>query len=1175
MASKDEFFALLKQRRFAPIFLCQFFSAFADNVFRCSLLILATFHETIASGYNKSMIAALIGGIVILPFFLFSSLAGQIADRFEKSRLIFVIKSVELVVMCLGVFALFTQSLSFLIFILFLNMTQAAFLGPLKYSLLPFYLKGGEIITGNALIESSTFIAILLGSITGGIAISLPQTSLYVISTILILSSLVAWGSSWYLLKSPSADPSLKINPNLYTTSLEIIRSASQDRTLFLSIIGISWFWVIGSMFLTQIASYGKEVIGGNQSLVNLFLFMFTLGIGLGSYLCKSLSKEKIDPRHITWGAIGMTIFIIDLVIASQDVNFAHPDLIGISQFLFFSTNVAHNWRILMDLTMIAVCGGLFTVPLYTTLQIDSDPKFRSRVIAANNIINAFFMVVSSIISMILIAMHVSILSIFFIMGIVNVYVMYRISRLVPQSLLQLFAHGILRVLFRVEVTGLKHFYASGKRTLIIANHTSFLDAILLFAFIPERLNFAIYSHYIDRWWIRILKSSVNLLPLDPVSPMATKHLIEFLKEDKKCLIFPEGRISVTGSLMKIYDGPGMVADKAEATILPIRIDGAQYSYFSHLRGVVRRQLFPKITITILPSQNVTVDHNIKGKERRKIMSNKVYDIMAGMMFETSSYQKTIFSSLIEAAKIHGMSRPIVEDIHWEPQTYRRLLMRSFILGKFLFDRTVLGERVGILLPTSIAALTSFLGLHSIGRVPAMLNYSLGTQILSDTCQLARIRSVITSRTFIEKAYLVDIIQTLSANVQVIYIEDIRSQISIGEKIYGFWCSLFPETAYRSIRQVTKPEDSAVILFTSGSEGVPKGVGLSHLNLNANRFQVISTVDFNSQDTVLNVLPMFHSFGLTGGTLIPLLQGIRTFYYPSPLHYRTITYVAYDINATIFFATDTFLSRYARLAHPYDFFATRYVFAGAEKLQPETKQLWMERFGIQILEAYGTTETAPALSLSTRMHHKDGYVGRLLPDIQYHLKPVEGISDGGQLLVKGPNVMLGYINSHTGRIVPTSSKFTDFDEESQLGWYDTGDIVRVDEQGFVKILGRLKRFAKIGGEMISLVAIEDRLNVLWPEHKNVMFAVPDARKGEQLILLTTGIITREQISTSLKKQGFTELYFPKTIFHVDQIPLLATGKVDLRGAKSIAESLLAQKNEEKASFDYHAKEVYE
>lgn len=724
-------------------------------------------------------------------------------------------------------------------------------------------------------------------------------------------------------------------------------------------------------------------------------------------------------------------------------------------------------------------------------------------------------------------------------------------------SLLRLFLKGFLKLLFRVEVKGLDHFYASPKRTLIVANHASFLDGLFLFAFVPDQLHFAIDSHYANKWWVRALKQIVPLIPLDPENSMAAKRLIEHLRQERKCVIFPEGRMTVTGALMKIYEGPAMIADHSGAAILPIRLEGSQYTFFSHLQGIVRRKLLPKITLTILPSQVIAVDANIKGEQRHKIMANKIYDIMTHMMFEASPYGATLFNALVDAAHTHGMRCLIVEDVQRTPQTYRHLFVRIFILGRYLIKKTKTAEHVGILLPSSVGALVSFFGLHSIGRIPVMLNFSLSSQGLLDSCSLASVRLVLTSRRFVAMARLEESVEELREKVQILYLEDLKTQISLFAQLSGLIKAYFPNLTYRPWNRVVKPDDPAVILFTSGSEGAPKAVVLSHTNINANRFQIISLSDFNSKDLVLNVLPMFHGFGLTGGTLAPLLQGIRTFHYPSPLHYHAIPGIAYDIKATIFFATDTFLNQYARVAHPYDFFSIRYVFAGAEKLQSQTRQLWIERFGIHILEAYGATETAPALCINTRMYHKTGSVGRFLPAIQHYLKPIEGIPCGGQLFVKGPNVMRGYLDAQTKNIIPPSC---DLGKGIEGGWYDTGDIVTVDEEGFVNVLGRIKRFAKIGGEMISLVAIEERLSSCWPDARHVMFSFPDARKGERLVLLTTGSMTREEIANHLKDQGLPELNFPKSIFYVNDIPLLATGKVDFRAARVMIEEQMGEKS---------------
>lgn len=502
------------------------------------------------------------------------------------------------------------------------------------------------------------------------------------------------------------------------------------------------------------------------------------------------------------------------------------------------------------------------------------------------------------------------------------------------------------------------------------------------------------------------------------------------------------------------------------------------------------------------------------------------------------------------------MSFKIVEDIQRQKMSYRTLIMRMFILGGWLKNQTLPKDQVGVMLPTSIASMLSFFSLLLIGRVPTMLNFSLGENILIHTCKLAQVRLVLTSRKFVELARLEATIESLKKHVTIYYLEDLKEELGIIDKLKGLISSYFPERASRDYQKNIKPQDPAVILFTSGSEGFPKGVVLSHENLNANRFQITSVIDLNPQDVLLNVLPTFHSFGLTGGMLTPVLAGIRTFLYPSPLHYRIIPIIAYEIDATIFFATDTFLSKYATSAHPYDFYSMRYVVAGAEKLREETRRTWLDKFGIQVHDGYGTTEASPAVAINTRMQNQIGTVGRFVPGMEHRLKPVEGIEDAGLLLLKGPNIMLGYIDPKTHEIIPPTTSFADGEEE-QANWYDTGDIVSIDEQNYVTIKGRAKRFAKIAGEMISLAAVEMRLQEIFPGSNYLVLATPDPRRGEQLILLTTGDLTGAEIGSAFKSKGLSQLLVPKKLYKIDSIPVLPTGKTDFGGAKKIMEQLMA------------------
>jgi acyl-[acyl-carrier-protein]-phospholipid O-acyltransferase/long-chain-fatty-acid--[acyl-carrier-protein] ligase len=498
---------------------------------------------------------------------------------------------------------------------------------------------------------------------------------------------------------------------------------------------------------------------------------------------------------------------------------------------------------------------------------------------------------------------------------------------------------------------------------------------------------------------------------------------------------------------------------------------------------------------------------------------------------------------LIEAADHHGRSRVAVEDPVTGALTYRRLLMATRIFGAKLMPLAPEGRPLGVMLPNANGAVVTLLALMSAGRVPAMINFTSGATNILAGCKAADIKTIVTSRAFVERARLDNLVAALAGKVAIVYLEDIRATVTLIDKLRGL-------NNYDKPLVPRKADDWAAILFTSGSEGVPKGVVLSHRNMLANAAQAAARIDFGRQDKVFNVLPVFHSFGLTVGVVLPLVSGVRVYLYPSPLHYRTVAELVYGVNATIMFGTDTFLNGYARVAHPYDFRSLRYILAGAEPVKDSTRKTYMEKFGLRILEGYGVTETAPALALNTPMFNKFGTVGRLLPGMEARLEKVEGVEEGGRLFVRGPNVMLGYLKvDRPGVLEPPAE-----------GWHDTGDIVTIDAQGFLTIKGRAKRFAKVGGEMVSLAAVEMIAAELWPNALSAVVAVPDARKGERLILVTQQKdATRSQVQAFARDRGASELMMPSEVMILEKMPLLGSGKVDmLTLAKFVQENAAAK-----------------
>lgn len=701
--------------------------------------------------------------------------------------------------------------------------------------------------------------------------------------------------------------------------------------------------------------------------------------------------------------------------------------------------------------------------------------------------------------------------------------------------MLKIFLKWLLTFLFKVDVKGIDNYKKAGDRVLIIANHSSFLDPLLLGVFLPDKITFAINSNIAKLWWLKPFLGLSHVFPMDPTHPISLKNLIHFLQKPSKTVIFPEGRITVTGSLMKVYDGTGMVVDKSGATILPIRIEGAQYTHFSRLKNIVRLRYFPKITLQILPPTKISFANDLRGKARRHASGLILTDIMSDMMFSTSQYKQTLFSAMLDAKKVHGGKHKVAEDLDRIPISYNTLITRSLAIGNALTKITAKGENVGVYLPNSSKTLNVVLGLQIHQRVPAMLNYSTGAAGMISACHTAKIKTVLTSHRFIELGNFAEDAQILSETINLVYLEglakDIRTLNKLGALIQAKTAHLwYPRT------QCT-PESPAVVLFTSGSEGTPKGVVLSHRNILANHKQVSARISFNAQDTVLNFLPMFHSFGFTVGTMLPIMNGMTTFFYPSPLHYSIIPEMAYETNSTIIFGTNTFLAAYGKKAHAYDFFNMRYVVAGAEKLHENTRKLWSEKFGIRIMEGYGATETSPVAAVNTPMFYKAGTVGRLMPGMQYKLETVPGIENAGKLHLYGENIMQGYLLADKpGELVPPSSIYGP-------GWYDTGDIVHVDEENYVSIRGRSKRFAKIAGEMVSLTATEQLINDIWPDAQHVIVCIPDERKGEQLVLITTQIdATNKNLMAQAK--GVASINLPKKFIIVESVPVLATGKIN-------------------------------
>jgi acyl-[acyl-carrier-protein]-phospholipid O-acyltransferase/long-chain-fatty-acid--[acyl-carrier-protein] ligase len=1134
--------SLLTERRFAPLFWCQFFAAFNDNFLKNALLFLILWGATgaaapgIAGPHGSNALVTLAGAFFILPFFLLSGLGGELADRLDKAFLAERIKLAELGAAVIAVIGFLLQSVPILFVALFAFGTLSALFGPVKYGILPDHLRREDLPNANALVEGATFMAIIGGTVAGGLAATFPAGH-YLLAVAVMVFAVLSWLAARLIPPTGEAAPDLRIQRNIFASTASLVRDLMVDQRIWRASLASSWFWLVGAVALAMLPAIVQQELGGTKATATLALLVFCFGIAIGSLVAAWLSGGRATLLPAVIGTALMGVFLIDICVATHGMT---PH--GLPKLM--PPRMIH---IILDLFFLSAAGGLLAVPSFAAVQAWAGPERRARAVAGVNVISAAAMALGAFLMSALLAIGASVPLLFAALGLACFAVAGWMLATLPTGILRDVLWMIFRVVYRIEVTGMDHLTEGGPRSIIALNHVSWLDAAVALALMDRPPVFAIDSGVAEIRWVKFARRFADAIPLDPARPFSARRLIHAVRDGRNLVIFPEGRITVTGSLMKVYDGAALIACNADATIIRVRISGLEATPFSRLEpGQVRRRWFPRVHVTILEPARIEIDPALPARKRHEAGGAALYGLLSDLIWRTTSTDLTIFEASAAAAKIHGMGRVAAADQTSGTITYRRLLTGAAILGRVLAPLSAPEESVGVLMPSAIPTMALVLGLISSGRVPAMLNFTAGPANLLNACRAAKVRTVITSRTFVARGQLERLIEGMEAGAPAVpltfvYLEDVRRRIGLTQKIRGMLQGGRPLARRRA-------DDPAAIVFTSGSEGTPKGVVLSHRNMLANIAQVAARIDYGRTDKVFNALPLFHSYGLTCGLVLPLVYGVPVFMYPSPLHYKTIPELIYQQNATVLVGTDTFLAGYARAANAYDFRSLRYVIAGAEPVKVATRATYLEKFGLRLLEGYGVTETGPVLALNTPMFNRFGTVGRMLPGIEARLAPVPGIDVGGRLQVRGPNVMLGYLRAERPGVL----------EPPPDGWHDTGDIVAIDEDGFLAIKGRAKRFAKLGGEMVSLAAVEALAHDLWPDALSAAAAVPDPRKGERIILVTEQPgADRTALQAHARAHGATELMLPSELRVVEAVPVLGSGKVDFQGVQRMVEAMIA------------------
>ncbi len=1119
-------------RGFWSLFAAQFQESFSDNAYKFFLIAVVTAMEL--TKIQRDALIFEVGALFSIPFILFSMSGGYLADRFSKRSVIIGLKIAEVLVMGLALVGLATHSFSILIIALFLRSTQSACFSPSKFGLLPELLPERQLSWANGVLELGIFLAIILGTVAGSTMHDTFTSELWWAGIVLVVLSLFGLAAGAGIDRVPAADPRKKYNLNFLSEFLAQHRYMRKDRTLFLAVLGNSFFYFVAALLQFNIVIYATDVLNISGMRASSLQAAVAIGIGLGSFLAGYLSGPRIEYGFIPLGAIGLTVFSM---------------LLSLPGLSFTSISIG--------LVLLGFAAGFFVVPINALIQHRPDAAMKGAIIGASNLqswigillASAFYYFLSSV-------CHFGPASIFLICGLMTLGTAIHILVLLPESFLRLVLWVLVHSLYRMRIDGRENIPAKGG-ALLVSNHLSFVDALVLMSSIDRRVRFLIFKDFYEHPLIRPFASLGGAIPIS--SELRPREMIRSLKTAGEAVaageivcIFAEGQMTRIGQMLPFRRGMEFIVKGLEAPIIPVQLGGVWGSIFSYESG----KYFWKLPKHLM--QPVTVRF---GKQMPPTASAfEVRQAVEELQSEAHSHQKEYMQTLPRAFVRTARSRRFQFAMADAQQRMRfgSALTRTIYLARRLKRVWTDQQMVGILLPPSIAGTMVNFAALLMGKVPVNLNYTLANEGIASCASQCNIETVITSRAFLERMHT-------KVPGKTIFLEELAENPTTFEQLSALAMSwLVPaaslERLLRASRKKSSIDDVATVIFSSGSTGEPKGVMLTHYNIGSNVSQLLQCFSLSKDDRVLGVLPFFHSFGFTGTMALPLIGGAGVVYHPNPLDARGIGALVSRYRVTFLLSTPTFLQAYIRRCSAEQLGSVRLVMVGAEKLQERTARAFEDKFGIRPLEAYGCTECSPAVTVNTndfraagfrQTGSKRGKIGHALPGMSIRIvdpdtfQPVSA-GNPGLLLVRGPNVMKGYLNrpDETAKVIRNS-------------WYVTGDIATQDVDGFLEITDRLSRFSKIAGEMVPHLKIEEKLHELTKSSEQV-FAVtsgPDEKKGERLLMLHT--LEEDRLSeciAHLNEIDMPNLWIPRpnAFFRVDSLPCLGSGKLDLRKIREIA-----------------------
>jgi acyl-[acyl-carrier-protein]-phospholipid O-acyltransferase/long-chain-fatty-acid--[acyl-carrier-protein] ligase len=1122
-------------RGFWSMFATQFQGAFSDNVLK-NLVVFMILGLNVSLS-KKHDTGELTQALFSLPFILFSMAGGYLADRFSKRTVMIGVKVFEIFVMFIAIVGLASQQMPILIGCIFLMGAHSAFFGPSKYGSLPELLPEKRLSWGNGLLELGTFMAIILGAVAAGEMAKHFRHHQIWSGVVLLVLAFVGLSTSLGITKVPAANPAKTFHANFLTELIRQIRSIGNDRPLALAFAGNMYFTFLGALLILNLFFFGDGVLHVQEDQISLLSVALALGIGFGSVSAGYLSGGKIEYGLVPLGGLGMSVVCITL---------AAPNPTFTSAFI--------------KLALLGFTGGFFIVPISALLQHRPPKDKKGEVLAAANLLSfvgAFL--VWPVHHLLAQVAHFNPLQIFLFGGIATFIGGIYATWLLPDSLLRFILWVATHSLYRIRVLGRDNIPERGG-ALFICNHLSHVDALLLMSSTDRKVRFLMFKGIFDKPTVKPFARILGAIPIS--SEQRPRELIqslrqasEAIKEGHVACIFPEGQITRIGFMLPFQRGFERIMKDVDAPIIPIALDGVWGSIFSFEKGRFLWKFPRQIPYPVTVNFGKPLPPTATPFEVRQA----VQELMVEAWRERKPRMKPLHREFVRTARRHPF-RFAMADGQTPRVNFAAALIKTIFLARRLrksLNAKVDQQMVGLILPPSVGGALANFAVMLMGKVPVNLNYTVSEETLNSCIRQCGIETVISSRAFLEKV-------KLKVSVQTLFLEDLGAKPGFGEKIVAFLSDCLPvDWLERSLgrgKRAVELDDLATVIFSSGSTGDPKGVMLSHYNIGSNIAQLEQVFGLTPKDGVLGVLPFFHSFGFTGTLFMPAVIGVGAVYHANPLDAKTIGPMVRDYKITFLLATPTFLQLYMRGCAPEDFGSLRLVMTGAEKLPERLAMAFEEKFGIRPLEGYGCTECGPAVAVNTfdfrsagfrQVAGKRGKIGHPLPGVSIRIVDPQqsaAVQQGqpGLMLVNGPNVMQGYL----GRPEKTTDVLKD-------GWYTTGDIAAVDDDGFLQITDRLSRFSKIGGEMVPHIKVEEKLHELAgvTEQTFVVAGVPDEKKGERLIVLHK--IADGQLQACLEKLAQSDLPNlwkprPDQFFRVDALPYLGTGKLDLKKVKEMA-----------------------